>query len=514
MQENSIPNPVKPLSPIKANLIANLAGNSFVAFLLVLFVPFYMRYMGAESYGLVGFFVPIQAIATVLDFGLSTTINRELAIRDGVAGKEKESRDIVRTLEIVSWVGTIAIGGLAIITLPLLSGWLNPQHLSTETIKTCAMIVGATLALQFPVSFYSGGILGLQRHVVLNVTNAVFGILKSVGALSVLHYVSSSPEAFFTWQLLVTTAQALVLAVLTWGLLPKADGRTNFRKDFFSDIWKFTTGVSGIVVMWILVTQADKFVLGKMLPLETFGYYALAAQVANGLGRLVTPVFQTFFPRLSQLKRSEDQKALARTYHQGTQMMSLLVFPVAAMFVLFSPEILFLWQRNPETTRNAYLLISLLVAGAALNSVQFIPYALQLAYGWTKLYFYSLTVAVLILVVGTIFAANKFGATGAASVGIFLNASFILIVIPIMHRRLLPNEKWKWLINDLLKPMLGVSLAAVFARFLFFATDSVLLIFAQLGVIFAFIFASACLCTAYAREKIFGFIYRHKTAND
>lgn len=508
MQENSVPNPTKTLTPIKANLIANLAGNSFVAFLLVLFVPFYMRYMGVEAYGLVGFFVPIQAIATVLDFGLSTTVNRELAVRDGIPGKEKESRDIVRTLEIVYWCGAIVIAGMAMTILPLFSAWLNPQHLTAQTIKTCAMIVGVTLALQFPVSFYTGGILGLQRHVILNVSNVVFGMLKSIGALGILHFVSATPEAFFVWQASVTALQAVGMGILTWNLLPKADGRAVFKKDFFGNIWKFTTGVSGIVVMWILMNQADKFVLSKMLSLETFGYYALAAQVANGLGRLVTPVFQTFFPRLSQLKEKQDAAGLSQTYHHGAQMMSLLVFPVAAMFVFFSPEILYLWQRNPETTRNAYPLISLLVAGAALNSVQFIPYAVQLAYGETKLYFYSLTTAVAALIGGTVFAALKFGATGAAAVGIFINTVFILIVIPLMHRQILPNEKWRWFIDDLLKPIAGVFIVAVIARLLFCVTDSPALILLQLSIAFGAILVGACLCTSHARERVFGAIRR------
>ena len=42
------------------------------------FVPLYIKFMGIESYGLVGIFVSLPALFGVLDMGLSTTLNREL----------------------------------------------------------------------------------------------------------------------------------------------------------------------------------------------------------------------------------------------------------------------------------------------------------------------------------------------------------------------------------------------------------------------------------------------------
>ena len=44
------------------------------------FVPLYIKFMGIESYGLVGIFASLLALFGLLDMGLSTTLNRELAI--------------------------------------------------------------------------------------------------------------------------------------------------------------------------------------------------------------------------------------------------------------------------------------------------------------------------------------------------------------------------------------------------------------------------------------------------
>mgnify|MGYP001572637190 FL=1 len=57
-----------------------------------------------------------------------------------------------------------------------------------------------------------------------------------------------------------------------------------------------------------MLTQLDKVILSKMLTLKTFGYYILAGVVGNGLsGVLITPMFNTIFPRFSALVAAIDE---------------------------------------------------------------------------------------------------------------------------------------------------------------------------------------------------------------
>ena len=43
------------------------------------FVPVYISYLGIEAYGLIGLFATLQAWLSLLDLGLSPTLNREMA---------------------------------------------------------------------------------------------------------------------------------------------------------------------------------------------------------------------------------------------------------------------------------------------------------------------------------------------------------------------------------------------------------------------------------------------------
>jgi O-antigen/teichoic acid export membrane protein len=64
---------------LKKNIIANYASQLYVTGVGILILPLYIKYMGAEAYGLVGFFTMLQAWFALLNMGLTPTIGRETA---------------------------------------------------------------------------------------------------------------------------------------------------------------------------------------------------------------------------------------------------------------------------------------------------------------------------------------------------------------------------------------------------------------------------------------------------
>ncbi len=40
------------------------------------FIPLYIKFLGIEAYGIIGFFTTLQAMFTLLDLGLGYTLNR------------------------------------------------------------------------------------------------------------------------------------------------------------------------------------------------------------------------------------------------------------------------------------------------------------------------------------------------------------------------------------------------------------------------------------------------------
>lgn len=62
---------------LKRNILASYASQIYVTLAGLLILPVYLQYMGAEVYGLVGFFTMLQAWFNLLDMGRTPTVARE-----------------------------------------------------------------------------------------------------------------------------------------------------------------------------------------------------------------------------------------------------------------------------------------------------------------------------------------------------------------------------------------------------------------------------------------------------
>jgi O-antigen/teichoic acid export membrane protein len=452
------------VSPFRQNVIANLIGRGSVTLLGIAFIPLYLRFLGIEAYGLVGFYAMLQGVLGLLDLGLGATINRELARLSVGGDRRADQRAILRTLEACYWATSLA-AGIAIVTLatPIARHWVNPSHLSLEVVASALRLMGFVIALQFPFSFYQSAMLGLQRQVALNGVVIVTATIRSAGTALVLWKVSATIEAFFVCQVAVSVLQTGWTAALVWsalgGVFTTTPDASRLR-----DVKGYAVATSASSLIGIALTQLDKVLLTKLLPLEQFGYYALAGTMASFVWAIAIPVHQALFPRFAQLVETGDQTALALLYHRASQAMALALAPAAGVVGLFSWYVIFAWTRNATTADQTSVIASLLIAGTALNAIVSVPIYLQAAAGWPQLMVYTNVVAASLLVPTLLFVTPRYGATGAAFVWLVLNAGYVVFNVPLMHRRLLRGEQWRWYRDDLAKPLLAASAVAVGAR--------------------------------------------------
>jgi O-antigen/teichoic acid export membrane protein len=441
---------------VKRNIIANYMGSGWVALMGLVFIPFYIRLMGAEAYGIIGVFISLQAMFAVLDLGLSQTLNREMARLSVDRNNAPVMADTARTLEVVYWGVALAIAAFIVLSSNFIAmDWLNPEQLSGEILIEALYVIAVVIGLRWPVALYMGGLNGLQHQVSVNALQAFFATLQGVGAVSILLLVEPTLRAYLYWQALVALLQVIAFRSAFWRHFDSGE-HGSFRMDALQRIWRFAAGIGGISILATILTQLDKVILSKLLTLSQFGYYVFAATVAGILYRLIGPVFTAYYPRLTELVSVDSQAETKRTYHQGSQLMAAVLLPLAFTLVFFSREILELWTGDPVIVTNSYILVSVLVIGNTLNGLMHMPYALQLAHGWTRLAFYSNLVAVIVLAPAIFYAASVWGPVGAAGVWVVLNGGYLLISVQFMHTRLLKTEKWRWYIHDLGIPLVTV----------------------------------------------------------
>jgi O-antigen/teichoic acid export membrane protein len=359
------------------------------------------------------------------------------------------------------------------------------------------------MVFQMPIGFYSGGLMGLQRQVLVNVINVCMNTLRGVGAIIILWLVSPTIQAFLLWQIGISVINAFLLAFLLWSKLPISESKAVFQKQLLAGIWRFTAGMGGISFFAVILTQLDKVILSKLLSLEMFGYYILASMVAMSLGRLVAPIIFSIYPRFTQLVSINDQNGLIQLYHKSCQFISVLILPVAIIIALFSYEVLLIWTQNQATAEKTHLILSILICGSLINVLMGLPYVLQLAFGWTKLSFFKTLIAVILLVPLIIYMTTHFGAVGAAIAWLVLNMGLFFIEIPIMHRRLLRTEKWRWYWQDVCIPLVACIITASLGRLFVSGPMSKITIMLYLIIISGLTLGTAAITTPITRRWLF-----------
>jgi len=455
------------VSTIKRNLVANFAANAWMAVVSLVLVPLYIRFMGIEAYGLMGVYGTLQALASLLDMGLSTTMGREMARLSTRQESACEARNLVRTLETIYWAVAVLIGIVVMALVPVLAQyWITTVHLSRVTVQQAVFLIGIVMLFQWPFSFYASGLMGLQRQILLGAVNAGVATLRGIGAVLILWLVSPTVQAFFGWQIAISITSTILVALLLWHSLPRSAVTPTFQIGQLKRVWRFAAGISAVSVLGLALLQTDKIVLSKILTLEKFGYYTLAASVSANLYMIVKSVYSVVFPRCTQLVTAADQEGLKRFYHRSSEVMSVLLLPMVVVLALFSREILLVWIGNSEIAANTCWLLTLLVIGAGLHGLAHIPWAVQLAHGWTKLGFYQNLAAVFMLVPLIIVLAYRYGAIGAAAMWVVVNLGTLVIGQQVMHRRLLRDELRRWYLADVGQPALAALIVAGVGRLL------------------------------------------------
>jgi Membrane protein involved in the export of O-antigen and teichoic acid len=453
---------------LKRNTIASLIGSNWPSLLGIVFVPIYIKFMGIESYGLVGLFATVTSLFSLIDMGMSTTLNREMARLSTHEGEDRGQRDLVRTLEWIYWGLSLLAGIIMVVAAPSIAQrWVNPKSLSPETVKQALRLMGFIIALQLPSSFYQGGLMGMQRQVLMNTALVVLATVRGLGVVLILWRVSATIEAFFLWQAVVSGAQVCIMMFLLWRYLPRFPGRPRFKRSLLSGVWRYSAYVSGSSIVGVLLAQMDKIILVKILPLELFGYYILAWTIASALWSIIVPINTALFPQFVQLHERRDEQNLVNLFHHASQVMSVAVIPIGILLILFSKEILFLWTRNPLLAQNTHMIVSLLVFGVMLNGMSSVPGYASSAFGWPQLGMYVNIGQAIFLIPAMLLTVPRFGAEGAAAICVVLNATYMFVMVPIMFRRYLRAEKWKWYLNDVGCPFAGVVVTGVILLMLF-----------------------------------------------
>lgn len=437
------------MTSVRKNVIANYIGRSWTAVLGILLIPLYIKFLGIESYGLVGFFASLTAVIGILDLGIGSTMTRELAKRSVKSNSSDSQRNLVRTLELIYWGIAFFSGIIIFFGAPFIANYWIKSEIDVNTLINAVRFMALSIAFRFPMSLYQGGLMGLQKQVFVNKIVVSIGTLRGFGAVLILWLFSPTIEAFFIWQAIISLVESFVFFISIWKILPKSLNKPTFKVDILKEIWKYTAAISANALLGILMSQLDKIILSKMLPLKMFAYYSIATTLASSIWLLIIPFNTAIFPKLIQLFEGKKTKELRLFFHDSTQILAFLLLPFSFILIFFSNEILFLWMQDPIIADNAYLIMSFLALGTLLNGLVSLPANCATGFGWPTLITYTNLFQSVIIIPLILVMTYWLQGIGASIAWVVLNSVYLIFMVPFFFKRFFIDEKRQWFTIDI-----------------------------------------------------------------
>lgn len=447
---------------LKKNIIANYASQLYVTGVGILILPLYIKYMGAEAYGLVGFFTMLQAWFAVLDLGLTPTIGRETARYFGGSMSALAYRQLFRALSVIFvFVAVLGGGVLFVFAEQIASHWLHIATLDLREVLIAVQIMAISVALRWLGGLYRGVITGAERLVWLSGFNTIIATLRFIAVFATMNIFGYTPLVFFLHQLIVVLIEIIGLYCKATSLLPKKNALTQsigWSIKPISPLLKFALTIAFTSSVWVFVTQTDKLILSAILPLAEYGYFTLAVLVASAIMIVSGPVSSAIMPRMANLHAQAKRKEMLQVYRNATQVVSVLAGTASLVIAFYPKQLLLAWTGDLILAEAVAPILRLYALGNALLAVGAFPYYLQYALGNLRFHLFGNALMVVFLIPSIIWAATHFGGVGAGYAWLGMNLIYFIVWVSYVHHNLVPNLHLSWLFKDVILiylPLIG-----------------------------------------------------------
>lgn len=473
------------MKKISKNAIANIITKLWALVSIYIFIPFYIKLLGEESYGIVSFFATMQTAINILGLGLANTLRREFAVKTYNEDEDNVRRNkLLHCIEIIYWIIACIVSFICFLSSNIIaSNWLNVGTLSPEYVAMTITLMGISISIQIVANLYSGCIFGLDLQTSANAFQIIWSILKYCGSLIIIMFVVADLRAFYLWHVLTDIVYLLVLRIyLAVKIKPKKKYKWSFS-DFavLKSIWKYAIGIFVISIISLVNKQLDKIIISNLLSLTELGAYNLATTLGGLTTVFSTAMYVSVFPSFTSDIALGNKDSVQERFLSINKLVNIITLCLCCYVAVFAIPLIQFWTGT--TVYNDMLQFSapLVIMAVSITELQEIPYALALAYGNTKINTILGLSYLPIVCVATWYSIKEWGLVGAGTVYSILMISQSLIYEYAIYKKYLQYNPIKLIIKDTIIPLLISGMLAFFSYKLvcnFYLPNSVVVLIA------------------------------------
>ena len=466
---------------IAKNTVYNLLGYGIPMIFALATIPFLIKGLGAERFGILSLAWVVIGYFSFFDLGIGRALTKIISEKIGT-NKTEEIPGIFWTsfflMLSVSVVGALIVFSFAPILVHKffkISISLQPESLKTLYILTVAIpIVTTTAGIRGVLEAY-------QRFGIINVIRTFLGVFSFLGPLLCL---------FFTDNLFWIVLLLVIIRIFVWILYITQCFKLNdqikqnifFSANLIRPILRLSGWMTLSNFIVPIIVYMDRLLIGAIVSAAAVAYYATPYEVISKLLIIPSALTGVLFPTFSAsyLNNPEFAKQLAI---KAVKYIFFILFPIVLIITTFANKGLELWL-GKNFAENSSLILQLLSAGVLINSIAYIPFTFLEGIGRPDitaklqiiefpLYFFSMWVAI-----------KHYGINGAAFVWLLRMLIDGVILFLLAKRIIATHFEFHFKTYFLLFPLLFlISFAPIFASTIVLKAVLLLLVLATFGYV-------------------------------
>lgn len=355
------------------NTLLNLVGQSLPLAVGIVTIPFIIRGLGTERFGLLSLAWMILGYFSIFDLGLGRATTKYVAEALGKGEAEQLRRVFWTAVTVQAILGVLGFLVFIGITPLLAERVLNiPAELMAQAKATFHL-----LAIAIPVVLVSSSFRGMfeatQRFDLVNAVMIPSSILTYLLPLIGLHLGFFLPGIVA----LILVARIGALAALIW-INFRISPRLRIYSGSFSIFprllsfggWVTVTSLVGPILVYL-----DRLLIAALLSMEAVTFYSAPYEAITRLSLIASSLTMTLFPAFSSLEGIGNSQRLGTFFARSIKYVLLTLGPSVLVIGLFAKDILQVWLGISFATKSTEV-FQILALGVLVNSLAQTPFVL------------------------------------------------------------------------------------------------------------------------------------------
>lgn len=353
------------------NTAFNLAGQALPLLAGVALIPYIMRGLGPDRFGMLGIVWVVFGYFSLMDLGLGRATTKFLA-ELLAKGEAAQISDMVWSSILLQLCLGVAGGIIILCTTPLLVEHVlrTPKALVAEA-RTAFYILAAALPIVLAMSGLRAVLEGCERFDITNLLRVPSGIL-AFGIPAIAVAAGLKLPGVVLWMAVSRTVFTFIYGYHCFRVLPCLKTRPTFRANAILPLLSFGGWVTASNIVNPILLSADRFLIGSLISVAMVGYYTAPFEAVTRLWVVPVSLMTTVYPAASAfgIGRKRELQAL---YSRTMKYIFCALGPVILVLILFARPIIGVWLGASYVTKSAVPL-QLLAVGVFINSFAHVPY--------------------------------------------------------------------------------------------------------------------------------------------